>query len=460
MPTYFFDSALLASGWARDVRVSVDDDGDISQIESDARDDRNGSVHIPGVALPGMPNLHSHAFQRALAGLAEFRSRPGDSFWSWRRIMYDFVERLTPEQLEAVAAQLYLEMLKSGYTSVAEFHYLHRDPEGRPYAEIGRMSQSVIEAASVTGIGLTHLPVLYLSSGFGRAQVEAGQRRFASDGLEDYLALVASLQPLARANPQLTIGLAPHSLRAVPGAVLLELDRALPELECEGPVHIHIAEQLREVEDCLAHTGLRPVNWLLEHLAVDRRWCLVHATHLTPAETARLAASGAVAGLCPTTEANLGDGLFPLSDYLAADGCLGVGSDSNSSVSPVEELRWLEYGQRLVQRERNISADPVLPHVGRKLWQSACDGGARALGRRAGAIAPGRRADLVVLDPEHPALIGRTGDTLLDSFVFSGNTNPVRDVICGGQRVIEQGRHSREVEIGRGFRRAIRETMV
>ncbi|MCZ6831685.1 MAG: formimidoylglutamate deiminase [Gammaproteobacteria bacterium] len=454
MKSYFFDTVLLPGGWARNVQLSVTPAGEIAEVCADAR--RGDSTHIAGVALPGMPNLHSHAFQRALAGLAEFRAHPSDSFWSWRKLMYEFVGQITAEQLQAIAAQLYLEMLKAGYTSVAEFHYVHHDASGRPYADVATMSHAIVAAAQLTGIGLTHLPVLYMSSGFGEQTATEGQRRFTHADVHSFLELVQKLQQAYGSDPQVSIGVAPHSLRAVPAAALLEVTSAFSQMDTNAPIHIHIAEQVKEVEDCVAHTGLRPVEWLLNNLQLDRRWCLVHATHLTEAETVRLAGSEAIAGLCPTTEANLGDGLFPLAPFLDSSGRIGVGSDSNSSVSPIEELRWLEYGQRLISRRRNIAADGTTPHVGRNLWQRCCNGGAQALGKLTGSIESGYRADLVVLDPEHPILAGRLQDQLLDCFVFSGNSNPITDVITGGKRVIENGRHLHEQGIVNSFRAAIR----
>jgi formimidoylglutamate deiminase len=450
----YFDSALLPGGWASNVQVSVDPMGNIATVDTGV--EPGDAPHIHGVALPGMPNLHSHAFQRALAGLAEFRSHPSDSFWSWRKLMYEFVGRITPEQLQAVAAQLYLEMLKSGYTSVAEFHYLHHDIDGRPYSDISTMSDAVIDAAQLTGIGITHLPVLYQTSGFGEQSANPGQGRFTHKDVPAFLRLVEKLQGANRLKPQVDIGIAPHSLRAVPPFALQEATNAFSEMDAGAPIHIHIAEQVQEVNDCIAHTGMRPVEWLMSHAGVDERWCLVHATHLTDTETLQIAQSKAIAGICPTTEANLGDGLFPLAQYLGSAGRIGVGSDSNSSVSPVEELRWLEYGQRLISRGRNIAADSTQAHVGRNLWERSCRGGAQALGKKTGMIAEGYRADIIVLDSGHPGLVGRQKDTLLDSFIFSGNTNPVSDVICGGERVVENGCHSRQDEILRAFSKVIR----
>jgi formimidoylglutamate deiminase len=453
MPSYFAQHALLASGWATDVRLEVDAAGDLGAVTPNANAD--GARRLQGVAVPGMPDLHSHAFQRAMAGLAERAGPQGDSFWSWRDVMYRFLAKLSPDDVEAIAAQLYVELLKHGYTAVAEFHYLHNDPSGGPYENRGELAERILHAAGATGIGLTLLPVLYQTSQFGGKPPTEAQRRFVL-GTDAYLALVEKLAERHRRDKQVRIGIAPHSLRAAPPEALRATLGAVRAFDAEMPIHIHAAEQTREVEDCLAWSGKRPVEWLLDEAAVDGHWCLVHATHMTEDETKRLAASGAVAGLCPTTEANLGDGLFPLSAYLAANGAFGIGSDSNVATSPVEELRWLEYGQRLITRARNLADRTPGASTGATLFRRALAGGAQALGRPIGALAPGMRADIVVLDPDHPALYGRQGDTLLDSWIFSGNANPVRDVIVGGQFVVQDGVHPHEEQALADYRRAIR----
>ena len=359
--TYLLDRALLDTGWASNVRLEVDTRGVISELTTDAADAPAGATRLCGVTLPGMPNLHSHAFQRALAGLVEVFSASSDNFWSWRRQMYQLVARLQPEQLQDIAAQLYLEMLKSGYTSVAEFHYLHHDCNGKPYRDTCTMSNAILQAAEATGIGVTLLPVLYMTSGFDGGNLDSSQARFGFSRVADFLELVSRLLGASENKHQLAIGIAPHSLRAVPLPALRELCSDFTQLSALGPVHIHIAEQTQEVEDCIAHSGRRPLELLCEQLPVDQRWCLVHATHVTSAEIYTLAATSAVTGLCPTTEANLGDGLFPLREWQQFGGRLGIGSDSNTSVSPLEELRWLEYGQRLQMRQRNVFADTLHP---------------------------------------------------------------------------------------------------
>ena len=454
----FAEHALLPEGWAGDVRIEIGPEGDITAVETDAAP--GDAWRAAGPVIPGMPNLHSHAFQRAMAGLTEqtgaAEGAGEDSFWTWRKLMYGFVGKLTPAEVEAIAAQLYVEMLKSGYTAVAEFHYLHHDPEGRPYGDLAEMSERVIAAARSTGIGMTLLPVLYGAGGFGGKPAAAGQRRFLNDP-ERFLALIGLLRQRHGKSPQLRIGIAPHSLRAVTPEMLGAAVAGLRGMAATAPIHIHIAEQTKEVEDCLAWSGQRPVEWLLAHQPVDAHWCLVHATHMTEAETKGLAASGAVAGLCPTTEANLGDGFFPAQAFFGAEGWFGIGSDSHISVSPVEELRWLEYGQRLVTRRRNVlrPGKGSEGHIGASLWRAALAGGARAAGRPLGAIAPGLRADIVVLDSEAPGLFGREREALLDAMVFAGNQNTVRDVFVGGRQVVEEGHHIAEHAVLARFRGAM-----
>lgn len=452
MPSYFADQALLPSGWAADVRFDVDAAGDLTAVTPGGSVD--GARRLHGVAVPGMPDLHSHAFQRAMAGLAERAGPGGDSFWSWRDVMYRFLAKLSPDDIEAIAAQLYVELLKHGYTAVAEFHYLHNDPTGGPYENRGELAERILHAAGATGIGLTLLPVLYQASAFGGKPPTEAQRRFVLE-TDAFLALIEKLIQRHRRDKQVHIGIAPHSLRAAPPDALRATLNAVRGFDAELPIHIHAAEQTREVEDCLAWSGKRPVEWLLDEIGIDAHWCLVHATHMTAAETQRLAASGAVAGLCPTTEGNLGDGLFPLSAFLAANGIFGIGSDSNVATSPVEELRWLEYGQRLITRSRNLADRTEGVSTGASLFRRALAGGTRALGRRIGALAAGSRADIVALDPDHPALYGRNGDTLLDSWIFSGNANPVRDVIVGGHLVVRDGVHPHEEQALADYRRAV-----
>jgi formimidoylglutamate deiminase len=451
MTTLFATSALLQAGWTRDVQIAIAPSGYIASCEPGGA---SGDVDsLAGTVLPGMPNIHSHAFQRAMAGLTERAGGGEDSFWGWREIVYGFVGKIGPADMQAIAAQLYVEMLKAGYTSVAEFHYLHHDRDGTPYGDRVTMSEAIVAAAAEAGIGLTLLPVLYQTGGFGGKPAGTGQRRFINR-VDEIIAMIEELRRRHRRTENFRVGLALHSLRAVPPDSLSAAVAGLRALDADAPIHIHIAEQVREVEECLAWSGQRPVEWLLDHAALDGRWCLVHATHVAPTETARLIAAGAVVGLCPTTEANLGDGIFPFAAF-AASGKWGIGSDSHISVSPVEELRLLEYGQRLTLRERNIAGRPSQGSSGRALWEGAALQGAGATGRAVGTLAPGSRADLVVLDDDAPTLYGRRGDDLLDALVFAGNANPVRDVMVGGKWVVRDGKHLGEGEILARFKAVI-----
>jgi len=440
MSKLFFDSALLPDGWAADVTLDIGADGVIREIRAGAAPAADAVREA--VAVPGIGNLHSHAFQRGMAGLAERAGTGPDSFWTWREVMYRFLDRLSPDDVEAIAAQLYVEMLEAGFTCVGEFHYLHHDTDGSSYADAAEMAERIVAAASTTGIGLTMLPVLYHQGGFGAQPLTAGQRRFAMqpDQLVD---LVATLR--AR-HPEIVVGAAPHSLRAVTPESLAAVAAALPH----GPLHIHAAEQVKEVEDCVAWSGVRPVRWLLDHAEIDRRWCLIHATHLDDTEVRDLAASGAVAGLCPVTEANLGDGIFRGVDYLAAGGAFGVGSDSHIRVDLADELRTLEYGQRLRDRGRNLLAAGG-DSVGRTLLEAAAKGGAQALQQPVGALWVGQRADIVTLDVDHPALVGKSGDDLIDGWLFAAGRSPVVSVYAAGKLVVEAGRHVATEGIARRF---------
>jgi formimidoylglutamate deiminase len=450
MNEFFADYAWLPEGWMANVRLRAAN-GALAEVHTDVAAATAG--YLGRFVLPGMPNLHSHAFQRAMAGLAEKQSNPQDNFWSWRETMYAFAGRVDPDDLRAIAAQLYVEMLRVGYTQVCEFHYLHHQTDGKPYADPAAMSLALIEAAREAGIGLTLLPVLYMAGGFDGRPLSERQRRFCFD-VDGYLRLGERLRKME--NSTLRIGMALHSLRAVPPDAL---SAVLEAKFADGPVHIHIAEQIGEVQDCLNVRGARPVEWLFDNAPVDARWCLVHATHMTADETRRLAESGAVAGLCPTTEANLGDGLFPLAAYRAAGGVLGIGSDSNISISPTEELRWLEYGQRLMTRHRNIAVSESSASVGENLWGDALFGGAQASGVDIGALEYGARADFIVLNAESPLLAGRDAENVLDTFLFAGNANLVRDVMVGGEWVVRDFRHRDEDTIAARYRQAITRIM-
>jgi formimidoylglutamate deiminase len=425
--TLFLDRALLPDGWASDVRITSEA-GLITAVETGAAP-RSGEAR-EALGLPGVPNLHSHAFQRAMAGLAERRGPAADSFWTWREVMYRFLARLGPDDVEAIAAYAFADMLEAGFTAVAEFHYLHHSPDGSPYADVAELARRHLTAAADTGIGVTMLPVFYAHATFGGEPPTPGQRRFINDP-DRFARIVEALQ-----SDGAVVGVAPHSLRA---ATPDELRAILPL--ADGPVHIHAAEQVKEVEDCLAWSGQRPVEWLLDHAGVNQRWCLIHATHLTPEETRDLAKSGAVAGLCPITEANLGDGIFPSAPYLAAGGRFGVGTDSNIAIDAAGELRQLEYAQRLALRGRNLLSQTEGESTGRALLAGACKGGAQALGQPLGALCVGHRADIVCLDRDHPDMTGRTDDLAVDTWVFSGGRNVVSSVYAAGRRVVENGRH-------------------
>jgi formimidoylglutamate deiminase len=442
MTRIFARQALTRSGWQQDLSVEIGEDGRIAALGGGADAD-----HRVGVLLPAPANLHSHAFQRAMAGLTEGRTAGRDSFWSWRTLMYRFAQSLTPDDVEAIAAAVQLEMLQAGYAAVGEFHYLHHQPDGSAYAAPAELSHRTFAAAAETGIGLTHLPVLYSQGGLDGRPLEGGQRRFGCDR-ERFAALLDDARVGLRALPaDARLGVAPHSLRAVGAA---ELDAAASLLP-DAPIHLHIAEQTAEVEEVKQTTGQTPVAWLFDHQPVDQRWCLIHATHMTPAETGALAASGAIAGLCPITEANLGDGIFPGSAFLDAGGRLGIGSDSNIRIALAEELRMLEYGQRLRDRERAVLASEDRS-TGRRLFEAAAAGGARALGRDAGRIEPGALADLVALDDQSTACAGLSGDRILDSWIFAADDRVVTDVWSAGRHVIKDRRHPMAASIAARFR--------
>jgi len=444
---FFFDHALLPAGWATDVRIDVND-GVIVAVQPGSL--AGGTERIAGIALPGLPNLHCHAFQRAMAGLAERRGPGGDSFWTWREVMYDFLADLTPDDLEAITAFAYMEMLETGFTAVGEFHYLHHDADGRPFADVGEMAARIAAAAAQTGIGLTLLPSFYANAGFGGVAGTHAQRRFLNDP-DAFLKLLARTREIAAGLPDAAIGVAPHSLRAVTPETL----RRVVEAGDAGPIHIHAAEQKKEVEDSLAALGRRPVAWLLENYEIGPRWCLVHATHMDDDEILGLARSGAVAGLCPLTEANLGDGIFPTEPFLAGGGRFGVGSDSNIAIEAAAELRQLEYAQRLQRHARNVLAGQTVRSTGRRLYDAALAGGAQALGRRIGSLAAGRRADIVVLAAEHPDLAGRSEDFWLDAYVFAAGAKMVRTVLVGGTSVVGDGRHHARAAIEERYRKAV-----
>ncbi|MGH6878017.1 MAG: formimidoylglutamate deiminase [Rhizomicrobium sp.] len=436
----WFETALLPRGWVPGVRITVDG-GLIARVETGVTPAAGDERHA--IAIPGLCNVHSHAFQRGMAGLAETRGPAGDDFWTWREVMYRFLDRLTPEDVQAIAALAYVEMLESGFTRVGEFHYLHHDPAGDAYADIAEMGARIAAAAAETGIGLTLMPVFYAHGNFGATPPTRGQRRFLSD-VESFALLVETSRRAIAPLPDANLGVAPHSLRAVTPE---ELSIVISTVS-GGPVHIHAAEQKKEVEDCFAWSGARPVEWLLDHAPIDRAWCVVHATHMTASETSRLARSGAVAGLCPITEASLGDGVFPAELYLRERGRFGTGTDSNVRIAAGEELRMLEYAQRLTRRARNLWPGTSGDSTGRALFEGALSGGAQALGQILAGLQEGASADLISFNVNDPGLAGRENDAILDSWIFAGAF--VDCVWRRGQKLVTAGRHSgREAVVAR-----------
>jgi formimidoylglutamate deiminase len=452
MSRHHLQSVLLPKGWTRDVIVTVSDDGLISAIDPAATAAAYGAEPIAGIIVPGMANAHSHAFQRAMAGNTEYRLSARDSFWTWRNAMYALANRLEPEDLQILATQLFVEMLKSGYTSVAEFHYLHREKGGGLYTGANALWEAIGNAASIAGIGLTFLPTLYQTSDFGGRPLKSEQARFASDTdtflrtLDERISAERHIRHSGGAPARRT-GAAFHSLRAVPLENLREAALRMREMDPDMPVHIHVAEQLLEVQACKRETGLRPIELLLQTGLLTPHWCLVHATHATSEEIKGIAAAGASVCVSISTEANLGDGFFDTARFLKANGRLCVGSDSQSTVSPAEELRWLEYQQRLRKRRRGVLATEAEPHVGTRLWRDAAQHGAHAIGQPAGMIEVGRRADWLVLDAAHPSMVGAAADTALDHLVFAGGDAAIRDVMVAGRWVIKERRHAAEDEL-------------
>lgn len=443
-------------GWLSPGYVEVGDDG-VIRSASGTKPAGRPVERLRGYGVPGLSNLHSHAFQRALAGRTEFvtAARAEDNLWTWRKEMYRLVDRLTPEAYEAIAALVYLEMLQFGMTAVCEFHYVHHLSGGRTHANPAEMSDRLIAAAARTGLGLTLLPVLYAHGGIGKP-VEETQKRFVHS-VGDYLTLIDTLRGRRAAHPNLRVGLALHSLRAVTPDEARAALAGMDAMDAAARLHIHVSETTHEVEEVSAGLGARPVQWLLDNLGLDDRWCLVHATHLDAAEIAGAAASGAVAGICPLTEATMGDGFFALPEYHGAGGAWGIGTDSHYSTSTAEELRMLECGKRLELGRRNVIARPrdgAPVHSGRVLFDTALAGGEQASGQGGGALVAGRRADLVMLDPECNVLLGHGPDTMLDAWILGGTQNPVRDVMVAGRWVIRDGRHPEDEAIRAAYRTA------
>ena len=445
-------------GWLSPAYVEVGYDGMIASVDAEQPEHWDDFERLNGYVLPGMVNLHSHAHQRALAGRTEFigahSAANADDFWAWRSRMYALAGVLDPDQFQAIAARAYLEMLEAGYTSVGEFHYLHHDVKGHRYPDVTEMSERVIAAADQTGIGLTLLPVLYTHGGVGKAPTE-GQRRFIFSDVDDFLRLLADLLRHLDKFPQLRLGVAPHSVRAVSPENFGRLFDGLADVLADGPIHIHVAEQTGEVEECVAGLGATPGRWLLDRFEVDDHWTFIHATHCESDELEEVARRGATVGLCPITEADLGDGIFPLIEYQRAGGRWGIGSDGNTVIDPSQELRLLEFGQRLIHQHRAILVSPervATAHAGRRLFDLALAGGVQSLAQPVGVIQPGMRADFIELDPDHPTLVGHSPETILDAWVFSGPSGAVRNVVAAGRWVVRDGHHVNADIITRDFR--------
>ena len=461
----YAENILLKDGWAAKQTITIEQ-GVITAIEAGMI---AGAEIAKGAVIPGMVNCHSHAFQRAFAGFSEQGSEGQDSFWTWRKILYQFLAQLTDVDAKNIAKQLYIEMLKMGYTRVAEFHYLHHDIDGSTYdanategstsktipskgssANLATMAQAIFTAAKESGIGLTLLPVLYQHGGFGEQAPNDGQKRFINS-TDQFNQLVSDCFALSEQYSNTNVGIAPHSLRAVDKASLISAVTHVRGLDKQAPIHIHISEQQKEVDDCLQHYGKRPVQWLLDNIELDKFWCLIHATHINEAERKGIIAKQAIAGICPTTEANLGDGIFPTTEFLAEQGTIAIGSDSHISVNPIEELRWLEYAQRLIKQQRAILASDEQASVGQNLWQQAAQGGAQSTNSNTGCLAIGKQADLLVLDSDKTKLYANANQHLLDSMIFASQQNPVADVMVNGVWQIRAQQHVEQEQASDNF---------
>jgi len=447
----WFESFLLPDGWAERVGIDIAG-GHIQSIEAGVAPEPDAEKHSIGV--PGLPNIHSHAFQRGMAGLTEVPGPTGDHFWSWRETMYRFVDAISPEDMESLAAFAYMEMLESGFTRVGEFHYVHHDRGGRRFSDPAEMASRIAAAAQTVGIGLTLLPAFYAHSGFGGAAPDPGQSRFVMD-IESYAELLDRCRQTVSRLDDAVVGVAPHSLRAAtPGELT-----AVIRLAEDAPVHIHLAEQAKEVEDCLTWCGRRPATWLLDAFDVDNRWCLVHATHVDHCELERIAVNGATVGLCPITEANLGDGIFPAAQFLALAGSYGIGSDSNVLIDAAQELRTLEYTQRLALESRNVMAQRDARSTGRVLFERALDGGSRALGTLHCSVRVQAAADLIAFDANHDALANRRGDAVLDGWIFAARLPVVDCVWRYGKKVVSGGRHLLREQIATRYRATMKKLL-
>ncbi|OUR63017.1 formimidoylglutamate deiminase [Colwellia sp. 39_35_sub15_T18] len=461
MMKYYVENILLTDGWATNKTLTIKE-GIITAITTGKSND---AKVISGTVIPGMINCHSHAFQRAFAGFSEQCSEGQDSFWTWRKVMYKFLAKLTAIDAEVIAKHLYIEMLKMGYTRVAEFHYLHHNIDGSAYSAsttseeanhkgLATMAQAIFSAAKDAGIGLTMLPVLYQYAGFDQQSPNEGQKRFINS-TEQFNQLVSECFELSTQFTNTNVGIAPHSLRAVDKQSIEQAVTHVRALDSNAPIHIHISEQQQEVSDCLAHYGKRPVQWLLDNISLDKHWCLIHATHINEQEQQGIVKSQAIAGICPTTEANLGDGIFPTTEFLALKGTLAIGSDSHISVNPIEELRWLEYAQRLTKQQRAILASSDTASVGQNLWQKAALGGAQSTSSNTGSLAIGKQADLLVLDENQTRLYANNSQHLLDSVIFASRENMIQDVMVNGHWVVRNGEHAQAQSSADNFTRLL-----
>ncbi|TRX58184.1 formimidoylglutamate deiminase [Thalassomonas sp. M1454] len=448
----FAKNILLANGWQQDKTLHIDD-GVITNIT----DGQDADAYVAkGSVIPGMINCHSHAFQRGFAGFSEQGSASQDSFWTWRKIMYQFLDNISVEQAQVIAQQLYIEMLQAGYTRVAEFHYLHHDKDGENHQSLAQMASAIFQAAKHSGIGLTMLPVMYRFSGFGPEQPNSGQKRFINS-IEQFNQLVTDCYELSSQQQNTNVGIAPHSLRAVDKDSLLSAVKHVRSLDAKAPIHIHISEQQKEVDDCLAHYGNRPVQWLLDNADLDENWCLIHATHIDEQEVAGIIASKAVAGICPTTEANLGDGIFPTTEFMEQGGKVAIGSDSHISVSAIEELRLLEYAQRLIKQQRAILATRQTESVGQNLWQHTAKAGALTTNSNTGELEVGKQADLLVLDESKTRLFANDNQFLLDSVMFASQSSPIKDVMVNGHWVVNDYKHAQQEEVADKFAKVLQQ---
>ena len=446
-----YKKALLPGGWHENVMVKIHPSGTITAVTLDA--EINESKFSPDILLPGMANVHSHCHQRGIAGLSESYGAGSNNFWKWREIMYHFSAKLEPTDMYAIAQYVYIEMLKMGYTSVAEFQYLHNDLRGTAYPVASEMSLAIITAAEKAGISCTILPAMYKYSNFGSQPATNNQARFLTS-TDQYLEICSQLQTRAESSELLEFGVAAHSLRAIDHNSMSEVLNGIGQFNL--PIHMHVSEQKKEVDDCLAWSGKRPVEWLTANFDISKNWCLVHATHLNMEEVRLLAEKQVVVGLCPTTEANLGDGLFNAISYLQNNGIFGIGSDSNITINPFDELRLLEYGQRLKFESRNILAKDKKKSTGRQLYENAAFGGSRALGRKCGKIDVGFKADLVSIDSSHPDISSREGDTILDTLIFSSNTSVIKDVFVNGVHLIKNGLHDSQIQVAENYRKTLK----